>query len=216
MNLELLSTETPRVSTRAFVKNIISPSVNQVKAHKLAKDHPVVGRSPYDYDGLASTVVNVPQAEIDEFLDKVVSRYIRTIQSKFYTVATCSNEYLPLSDEELCQVFQNSLYSRFVRMSLDPIDYDYFGDHIEGQKSYCKVDFAHLDHMESLPEFNYCRTITLFSIDGGKLTLEAIKIKDIVVTPTDPDWVKSKLFVVQGAVLSVLICDLLVCPYFLG
>lgn len=194
-------------SPRQFIKNILVPDTRQVKAHELVNNSPYPSRSPYGVAGFPSTVLHVPQEEIEHFLDTVVSRYIKTIKKEIFDFRSYSNEYIPMSDEEFVELFQNSLYSRFVNFELDEVDEQIFSQYISKDKSYCKVDFAHLDAMESLEKFYYCSTITLFERRENSLVLVAVKINDIIVCPGEIDWEITKLFVLQGAVLSVLICD---------
>lgn len=193
------------VSTRKILSNYILPSTKEVKAHGLVTNTPYPTRSPYGAEEAASTVIHVPKEEIDHFLDTVVKRYIKTIKKETLSFFTRSTNFIATSDSELEYFLTHSLFSRFLNPTLDPDDFDIFFKFIEGGHNYYKIDLAHLDTMEPLEGFHYCSTKTLLRKEGDTAKLLAIKIKDLTLTPDDPDWERAKLFVMSGLCMSLLI-----------
>jgi hypothetical protein len=194
-------------SARKIIGNIITPSIKDVRAHELVRNTPSPTRSPYSINQIASTVINVPKVEIDHFLKTVVKRYVRTIKKESLTFFTRPTDFISTSDSDFEYLLTHSLFSRFINPELDAIDISTFQNQLSADDSFYKIDIGHLDQMEPLNGFYYCNTKTLLLRTDNGVKLQAIKIKDLVITPNDNDWERAKLFVIQGLCMSVLICD---------
>lgn len=195
-----------------LLKNAISPDVREATRKKYATNLPWPQPSPISFDGLAQTVLNVPDEEIQEFLDVVVSRYVKTLRKYWIEAGAYAMQFRGLDaidDNEFANLVERTSFSRFLCSTLDAQDRIDFAPFLKSDLpsgQFYKVDFSCLSNLNVLPEMYLSPTVTLFEKQsGGALIPRAIKINGIVIQPKDANaWELARYFVLQGAAIAVV------------
>jgi hypothetical protein len=192
-----------------------SPAVRSTTRKGYNARYPWVQPSPIHFDGLAPTVLNVPDSEIQEFLDVVVSRYVSTLRTHWTKAALYAwrNRNLePVDDFEFVRLLQNTALSRFLNPTLDQADRAVFVSQLNSAHSnesqFYKVDLSAIEEIELLPGMYAAPSITLFEKRKGQSALfpRAIYLNGIVFEPTDGDaWVIARYYVLQGSALGLVL-----------
>ncbi|EQC48496.1 hypothetical protein M899_1912 [Bacteriovorax sp. BSW11_IV] len=193
-----------------LVKNAFGPSTKEVRAHELTQNWPWPSVSPHGPGSVAPSVIHVPKKEIDEFLSKVVKRYIRTIQKfglSFFKESLFKRDYKKTSDEEFVHIFTQSVYAKFFCEKLDQKDRDTFFAFLNDRDTFYKVDMSHLANMETIEGIDLYPSTSLFKWEEGKIQLVAINMNNQVYTTRHRQWDIVKLLVLQGAAVRLLICE---------
>jgi hypothetical protein len=168
--------------------------------------------NPNDPTGLAPTVLNVPAAEVDEFVDIVVSRYLRTLRTHWRQAALDAwrqNALDVVSDAAFGRIFRDTMLCRFLVEELgdrDRLDVTPQAS-LSPQSRYLKLDFSELSRLDTFDGIHVAATETLLEEAPGSATLtpRVIRINGLSLRPEDGDaWELAKYFVLQGASLSVL------------
>lgn len=216
--LDLLKDEINDLAKAAFdpragwdlVKNKID--ILEVTRKKYSAKLPWPQPSPISFDGLAQTVLNVPEPEVQEFLDIVVSRYVKTLRRYWVDAASYSfqNPGLePLNDFEFACLIEQTPLSRFLCPTLDPIDKLEFSKILKtnlDDGEFYKVDFSALKNLTCLPKLYVAPSVSLFEkLKTGALIPRAIRINGQVLQPKDTNaWELARYFVLQGGSLSLV------------
>lgn len=206
-----MQNESLNIANLKLVKNIINPSINEVRAHKLTSFYPWPAPSPYDYR-LPSSVIHVPKSEINTFLKKVVSRYIRTIKNftiPFFLEHSKIYEFEHISDEYFSKVFSASVFSRMICRTLDHDDMIDFFEFIEEGKIYHKIDF---EYVKSVTTFSKDLILTptkvLVEVDKNlNIFPVAIKAYGKTISKKDKNWGLCKTYTIQNAQMRTLISE---------
>ena len=174
---------------------------------------PWVQPSTHIPDGLAQTVLNVPDYEVTEFMDVVVGRYIRTLHT-YWIKATAYALRHPraeaVSDAEFARMLSETPISRFLCRTLDPADRTVFGHLLEPEKlargAYAKVDYSNMARLAPRPGIFVAPTVTLLERVGSGWQPLAIRINGLTVEPKHTNaYDLSKYFVLQGAANSLVL-----------
>lgn len=193
-----------------LVKNAFNPSTKEVRAHGLVTNWPWPSLSPHNPMDVAPSVVHVPKDEINEFLSKVVKRYIRTVQKfglSFFRDSFFKRDYQRTSDSEFVAIFTHSVFARFFCYELDPIDKKTFSQDLSSDEKFYKIDFSHVDRMKKIEGIDLYSSVTIFKMRNGQVVPVASFLKGKIFHPEDKDWDLVKLLILQAAVVRLLICE---------
>lgn len=162
--------------------------------------------SPHDPQGLAPTVLHVPMAEIDEFLDTVVARYLKTLKRE-WPLALLESWRNPglerVSLEDFTRILTESSFSRFLNPVLDPDDQRVFARWISQLRpghAFFKIDLTALGTAETLPGLKLHPSVTLLERSAdGKFAPVAILLAGVCHEPQDgASWEAAQYFVLSG------------------
>ena len=161
--------------------------------------------SPHDPQGLAPTVLHVPVVEIEEFLDTVVARYLRTLKREWplALLESWQNPGLePVSLAEFTRMLTESSFSRFLNPQLDEVDRGIFAAWIARRPKarLFKVDLGALALAETLPGLKLHPSVTLLERhEDGRFEPLVIRLAGICHEPGDGEsWLAAQYFVLNG------------------
>lgn len=169
--------------------------------------------SPWHPKRMAPTVLHVPPAEVREFLQTVVRRYVRTLSTEWPLAlrhALAHERVEPVPDAEFCRLLGDTPFSRFLNPTLDAADTHAFADLLRRPRpghTFFKADFSVMEGLETHPGVHVAPSVTLFSRDAaGRLEPLAIRLRELLLTPGDGEaWELAKHFVLQGAAVTLLV-----------
>lgn len=195
-----------------LLRDVIPGRVRSATRRAYGAAQPWAQPNPNDPAGLAPTVLNVPAAEIDEFVAIVVSRYLRTLRTHWRHAALEAwrrPELDVIPDATFGRLFRDTLLCRFVGWELDARDRLDVAVHAtrSPQSRFLKVDFSELTRLDAFEGIHLAATETMLEEPPGSaaLTPRVIRINGLSLRPEDGDaWELAKYFVLQGASLSVL------------
>ncbi len=209
------STRSPSAypSPLGVLKNTFDPRIPYATKKQYAGALPWVQPSPHIPDGLAATVLNVPDDEVREFMDVVVNRYLRTlhgywVKAAAYAIANVGANEVP--DRELVRILTDTPMSKFLCSTLDPRDRAMFRGLIDDEKlargGYVKVDFSNTRRLAPRDGIYVANTVTLLERTAHGFAPCAIGIDGLVVQPVNTNaWELSKYFVLQGAANALVV-----------
>ncbi len=191
-----------------MLKNVLTlPRLNYRGAR------PWMQPSPIDQEGLAQTVLGVPEAEVREFMTAVVPRYVRTVQRYWVNAAAYALKYPGLTevtDQDFARLLGETPFNRFLCTTLDPVDQvDFaglFDPTLLDTGRYAKLDFMSMARVASRPGLHSAPTVTLLEQRSGVWTPLAIRINGLTVEPKHRNaYELAKYFVLQGAASSFIL-----------
>jgi hypothetical protein len=199
-----------------LLAGLTAPDERQATRAAYRPGRPEVCPSPIHPDGFAATVLNVPEREVQEFLDVVVSRYRRTLRRhwvKAATLAWAERELAPVGDDELAELFRTTVLSRLLNPILDRADRTAFSRVLRRsgrrrRRRLFKVDLSAVAAIRTFDGVFVAPTCTLLASDGerDRIAPLAIRIGDALLEPADgAAWELAKYFVLQGAGLCTVV-----------
>lgn len=167
--------------------------------------------SPVAAQSLPPTAIHLPKEEIGEFRKFIVSRYIKSVKSKWTDAllyALKNRGLAPVSDEEFVHLFVDSPFARFLNPTLDPDDITRFQKFLQ-TGSFFKVDFSAMANLPLIDDVYCAQTVSLFEKKSdGHLQIVTILIDDLLLEPEDGHaFTQAKYFVLQGAANHLIGCD---------
>jgi hypothetical protein len=191
----------------------VLPATKQATRRQYSTKFPWVQPSPIHFDGLSPTVLNVPEPEIREFLNVVVTRYVKTLRRFWMRAAVYAWQHpdlTPLDDYEFARLIYASPFSRFLNPQLDDSDLVRFGPIIEKKPNsqWFKVDLSVFTETAPLPGMYLAPSITLMEKrnDSSQPVPVALWINGNLLQPCDGDsWKLARYFVLQGAALGLVV-----------
>ena len=195
-----------------LLKSTLTSDVKETTRKKYSANLPWPQPSPISFDGLAPTVLNVPDDEVKEFLDIVVSRYVKTLRTYWVEAAGFALQHPALEvidDNEFINLIERTPFSRFLCPTLDAPDQNDFAPFLKSdlpRGQFFKMDLSVFSDVTALPEMYVAPTVTLFERQiGGTLVPRAIKINGLILQPKDSHaWELARYFVLQGAALAMI------------
>ncbi len=166
--------------------------------------------SPLGATRMPPAVFGVPRRDYDEFLDKIIRRYVHSLTSGWWSAVRLAHEQpgvAPMDDRELARLVFETPFSRFLTPTLDPPDRLLFADWLpvtEARGALYKIDFSHLASWKPLPGIQLAPTVALFALDEGRLRPLAIAVRGRLFRPEDGEsWARARYFLLQGCSLSL-------------
>lgn len=192
-----------------FLGRLVATDERTATRRHYRAGRPVISPSPTE--GLAATVLNVPGAEIDHFLDVVVKRYLRTLRQHWVVAAAQAFRHRHLAevtDGRFASVLAQTAVSRLLCPWLDDADRAAFGADLTRLRGRAfKVDLTAIGLLDTFPGVHVAPTVTLLERDDatGSVRAVAIRLGELLTRPGDgASWELAKLFALQGAGLAML------------
>ena len=190
-----------------FAFNVLKPKDTSPDRASNYLKYPWPSPSPRLPDQLPPRVMNVPKSEVKEFLDKVVSRYKKTIAYKWPKAAAYAFLHRDLeyvSDSEFEEFMNFSSLSQLLTNQFDQADYLAFSDYDIHPSTWRKADFTNVKVIEAIPNCYCTPSIVLFQKDAeGVYRLKAIDLEGEIFTKEDASWPLVKTFALQGAAIHI-------------
>jgi len=161
------------------------------KGYKQRIQAPWPQPSPHFPGEMAPTVLHVPQAEIEEFLDKVVNRYVSTLQSGWieaFTESWMKPGLEPVSDGEFVRILTETPFARMLCATLDEMDRETFKPLLSLRSptkpgQLFKVDLSPLNQVRTHPGQELQSTVTLLEcFPNGKFQVIGIRLDHRLLT----------------------------------
>lgn len=191
-----------------FGLKLIRPAekTSQRASHYLK--YPWPSPSPRLPDQLPPRVMNVPKQEINEFFQKVVSRYKKTLLYKWPKAVRFAfkNQYLEyVADTEFENYFNYSCFSQFLTNAFDENDFLTFKDYDIQTKEWYKADFTNTATLETLKDCYVTPSRVLFKKNqAGVFQLKAIELNGEVFDSDCQAWPLVKAFALQNAAIHII------------
>jgi hypothetical protein len=170
--------------------------------------------SPHFPDEMAPSVLHVPEGEIEEFLDRVVSRYVSTLRSGWlesFGETWLKGGLEPVSDEEFSRILVETPFARMLCDRLDPIDEENFKPLLRMRApdkpgTLYKLDLSPLGQVRTHPGQEFHSNITLLEcFPNGRFQALGILLDRRLLTPADQShWELAKYFVLQGCANALI------------
>jgi hypothetical protein len=170
--------------------------------------------SPHFPGEMAPTVLHVPQNEIDEFLDKVVNRYISTLQAGWveaFAGSWLKAELEPVPDTEFVRILVETPFARMLCAQLDEKDRDSFKTLLSLRSptkpgQLYKLDLSPLSQTRTHAGQELKSTVTLLEcFPNGKFQVLGIRLEHRLILPSEGShWELAKYFVLQGCANALI------------
>ncbi|EQC46254.1 hypothetical protein [Bacteriovorax sp. Seq25_V] len=165
--------------------------------------------SPNHPFGEAPGVLHIPFVELFYWWMMIGSRYVFT-WIFMWPVALFKAimwwKVSPVSDEEFCDYYYNTCYSKFLTDTLTQSVRATFKDYLEEGKNYYVCDFIGMKLLVPVSGVKCEPSIALFEKHDNGIKLIAINLRDYVVDHSDGDlWMLAKYISLQGAANHVIV-----------
>lgn len=189
---------------RSLLKNFMGEDARNATRKKFYSEIPWTQPSPLSHEGWPPAVLHVPESEVEEFLDKVVSRYLQTLTWRWpggiRHVVSQPEVAIP-TDDRFCELLTDTPFSRF----LNPHPTEAHRKLLKTQKPYWVVDLSPLVDVPTYPDVYVAGTITFLEKTPKGFVPKAILVNHEMIEPQDgAAWNLAKLFVLQGAGLLLV------------
>jgi hypothetical protein len=170
-------------------------------------------QSPVVDSGFSPPIINIGEEERRLNLRWIMCRYLGQIlllTPRAAFRALKGPRLVPISDERLARLFDETSFSQFICPSLDEPDRLAFSSLISAgeEDSYVKIDFSAIAKVgPPLPGVSLVPNVSLLKhLGNGTYRFEAIRIREKLFKPGDgPAWELAKYFVLQAAQLHIVI-----------
>ncbi len=170
--------------------------------------------SPHFPDEMAPSVLHVPQSEIEEFLDKVVARYVSTLRAGWmdsFTETWLKPGLEPVDDPEFCRILVETPFAKMLCDQLDPEDLENFAPLLRMRAAdkpgqLYKLDLSPLGQVRTHAGQELRPSVTLLEcFPNGKFQPLGIRLEHRLLTPSDGShWELAKYFVLQGCANALI------------
>ncbi len=159
------------------------------KDYKQAIQAPWPQPSPHAPEELPKTVLHVPEAEVTEFLEKVVARYLSTLKSDWWDAVRFTHQTGVLretSDARFGDMYLVSPLGKSLTQAFDREDEEFLiaaGVEPSRVREYWKVDYSLLEGVDLFPEMVLEPCVIYFVRTETKISPVLIRLRKVGILP---------------------------------